>query len=135
MRNASKSLKTWETKSVTKSMTALTLGSLLGLLLATASSALAQQAAPTANEAWGDGAAAKELSIARPVVVSAEEIEMLRRLLGVPAPAAQAAVVPASATGSGTSVSEELEPLGDSPLGNDGSASVTPAASTNGRLW
>ncbi|MBI5503971.1 MAG: hypothetical protein HY899_04170 [Deltaproteobacteria bacterium] len=135
MRNNGKSSKTWGTKGAAKNLSLLTLGALLGLLLATAPSAFAEEVAAAASEGWGDGAAAKELSVARPVVVSAEEIEMLRRLLGVPAPAAQAAMAPAPATGTGTSVSEEIEPVGDSPSSNDGSASVTPTTSTNDRLW
>jgi|GEM_PF-1949399 len=116
----------------TSSKTYLLLATLVTVLFAAASTSRAEQV-DTAG--WGDEAGAKELSVTRPVAVNAEDVAMLRRLLGVPAPAPQDATAPATAPESGSSVTEEIAPIGDSPMSSDGSVADagTPAGRKN--LW
>ncbi len=62
-----------------------------------ASTGLAEQTDVTQQQQCGLDWSAKELSVVRPVSVNPEEVEMLRRLLGVAAMPAQTLPGPASA--------------------------------------
>lgn len=54
-------------------------------LLFAALSGFAEEIDPAQQPGWGDDSNAKELSMVRPVAVNPEEVEMLRRLLGLAA--------------------------------------------------
>lgn len=118
MRKHSEFNKTTESR---KAIIAVTATALLSLFVVV-STGFAEQADQASSHGWSNSPSAQQLGAVQPATANPEDVEMLRRLLGLSAPAAP---VSAPQPGSSASQEEEMTPVGDSASGPNGSVSGT----------